>query len=146
MCEVDDVSRTFRTRSFVVRYKDEKHVSGQLTVCFIKPNILNAVYLYQELNDGVHWRLTVPSAVLASTSINEDELTNDHIGPHCNALLHLKFELLFALTLIGWAAFFAHAGQVFAAFWSLWIFACVAGLRAAPTLSAMFAKGTADAR
>lgn len=38
--------------------------------------------------------MTVPSAVLAST--NEDEVTNDHIGPHCNALLHLKFELLFS--------------------------------------------------
>lgn len=36
----------------------------------------------------------MPSATLAA--INEDDLSNDHIGPHCNALLHLKFDLLFA--------------------------------------------------
>ena len=59
---------------------------------------------------------------------------------------YIKFELLFALTLIAWAVFFIDAGQVFAAFWSLWILACVAGLRAAPALHAMFAKDIADAR
>lgn len=59
---------------------------------------------------------------------------------------YLKFELFFGLTLIAWAAFFIHAGQVFAAFWSLWILACVAGLRIAPGLHAMFAKDTANAR
>jgi hypothetical protein len=61
-------------------------------------------------------------------------------------IAYLKFEIFFCLTLIAWAGFFIHAGQAFAAFWSLWIFACVAGLRAAPALhSAVFAKDSAHA-
>lgn len=61
-------------------------------------------------------------------------------------IAYLKFELFFCLTLIAWAAYFIHAGQAFAAFWSLWILACVAGLRAAPALHAAFlAKEPADA-
>lgn len=44
---------------------------------------------------------------------------------------YLKFELFFCLTLVAWAVFFIHAEQAFAAFWSLWILACVVGLRAA---------------
>jgi cellulose synthase/poly-beta-1,6-N-acetylglucosamine synthase-like glycosyltransferase len=59
---------------------------------------------------------------------------------------YLKFELFFCITLAAWAVFFVHAGQAFAAFWSLWILACVAGLRAAPALAAFFAKDTAHAR
>lgn len=59
---------------------------------------------------------------------------------------YLKFELFFCLTLLAWAAFFINAGQAFAAFWSLWIFACVIGLRAAPVLATIFAKDTAHAR
>jgi hypothetical protein len=59
---------------------------------------------------------------------------------------YLKFELFFCLTLVAWAGFFVHAGQAFAAFWSLWILACVVGLRAAPALSALLAKDAAHAR
>ena len=59
---------------------------------------------------------------------------------------YLKFELFFGLTLLAWAGFFIHAGQAFAAFWSLWILACVIGLRAAPALSALFAKDLSHAR
>jgi hypothetical protein len=59
---------------------------------------------------------------------------------------YLKFELFFCLTLIAWAGFFIHAGQAFAAFWSLWILACVVGLRAAPAISALFAKDVPHAR
>lgn len=59
---------------------------------------------------------------------------------------YLKFEMFFCLTLVVWAGFFIHAGQIFAAFWSLWILACVTGLRAAPALSALLAKDTAHAR
>ena len=59
---------------------------------------------------------------------------------------YLKFEIFFCLTLIAWAAFFIHAGQVFAAFWSLWILVCVIGLRAAPALAALFAKDATHAR
>ena len=59
---------------------------------------------------------------------------------------YLKFELFFALTLIAWAGFFIHSEQVFAAFWSLWILACVIGLRAAPALAPIFAKDAAHAR
>lgn len=62
-------------------------------------------------------------------------------------IAYLKFELFFGLTLIAWAGFFIHAGQAFAAFWSLWILACVVGLRAAPALqAAFFAKDNAHAR
>lgn len=59
---------------------------------------------------------------------------------------YLKFELFFCLTLIAWAGFFIHAEQAFAAFWSLWILACVVGLRAAPALSALLAKDATHAR
>ena len=59
---------------------------------------------------------------------------------------YLKFELFFCLTLIAWAGFFIHVGQFFAAFWSLWILACVAGLRAAPTLSSLLHKDAAHVR
>ncbi|MBA4007528.1 MAG: hypothetical protein C0486_01960 [Erythrobacter sp.] len=59
---------------------------------------------------------------------------------------YLKFELFFCLTLIAWAGFFIQAEQAFAAFWSLWILACVVGLRAAPALSALLAKDAAHAR
>lgn len=61
-------------------------------------------------------------------------------------LAYLKFEIFFCLTLVVWAGFFIHAGQAFAAFWSLWILACVAGLRAAPALSALLAKDVTHAR
>ncbi|WP_298282610.1 glycosyltransferase family 2 protein [Novosphingobium sp.] len=60
---------------------------------------------------------------------------------------YLWFELFFSVTLIAWAAYFIHVNQSFAAFWSLWILACVAGLRAAPALHAAFlAKDSANAR
>ena len=59
---------------------------------------------------------------------------------------YLKFELFFCLTLGVWAGFFVHTGQAFAAFWSLWILACVASLRAAPAISALLAKDAAHAR
>jgi cellulose synthase/poly-beta-1,6-N-acetylglucosamine synthase-like glycosyltransferase len=59
---------------------------------------------------------------------------------------YLKFEIVFCLTLVVWAGFFIHAGQAFAAFWSLWIRACVVGLRAAPALSALLAKDVPHAR
>jgi cellulose synthase/poly-beta-1,6-N-acetylglucosamine synthase-like glycosyltransferase len=59
---------------------------------------------------------------------------------------YLKFELFFGLTLIAWAAFFIHVGLAFAAFWSLWILACVVGLRAAPVLQALIVKDAAHAR
>ena len=42
----------------------------------------------QELNDGVHWRLTIPSCEMPSN--------DDFVAPHCEKLLHLKFELLYA--------------------------------------------------
>jgi cellulose synthase/poly-beta-1,6-N-acetylglucosamine synthase-like glycosyltransferase len=58
---------------------------------------------------------------------------------------YLKFEIFFCLTLIAWTGFFIHADQVFAAFWSVWILACVAGLRAAPAASALLAKDSHDA-
>jgi cellulose synthase/poly-beta-1,6-N-acetylglucosamine synthase-like glycosyltransferase len=58
---------------------------------------------------------------------------------------YLKFELFFCLTLVVWAAFFIHAGQAFAAFWSVWILVCVVGLRAAPFLISMRAKEPANA-
>lgn len=59
---------------------------------------------------------------------------------------YLKFEMFFCLTLLIWAGFFIHAEQIFAAFWSLWIFACVTGLRAAPALAAILAKDVSHAR
>ena len=58
--------------------------------------------------------------------------------PAIKDIAYLKFEIFFCLTLVAWAGFFIHAGQAFAAFWSLWILACVAGLRAAPALHAAF--------
>ncbi len=66
--------------------------------------------------------------------------------PAIKDIAYLKFEIFFGLTLIMWAGFFIHAGQSFAAFWSLWILACVAGLRAAPALAPLFAKDLAHAR
>jgi cellulose synthase/poly-beta-1,6-N-acetylglucosamine synthase-like glycosyltransferase len=59
---------------------------------------------------------------------------------------YLKFEMFFCITLAAWAGFFIHAGQAFAAFWSLWILACVTGLRAAPAIAALFAKDVSHAR
>jgi hypothetical protein len=59
---------------------------------------------------------------------------------------YLKFELFFCITLAAWAAFFINVGQAFAAFWSLWILACVVGLRAAPAIAPLFAKDTTHAR
>lgn len=48
----------------------------------------------QELNDGVHWRLTVPSTQLSKIDVEGSSI--DQLGPHCSELLHLKFDLLFA--------------------------------------------------
>jgi hypothetical protein len=66
--------------------------------------------------------------------------------PAIKDIAYLKFEIFFGLTLMMWAGYFILAGQSFAAFWSLWILACVAGLRAAPALAPLFAKDPSHAR
>ena len=63
MCQVDDESKTFRCRSFLIRYRDEIH----------------------ELNDGCHWRLTVPA-------VNVLNLTGRQ--PTCTNHLVFKFKLV----------------------------------------------------
>lgn len=78
MCEVEDTSKTFRSRSIVVRYKDEKH----------------------ELNDGCHWRFTVPIQNMhAFMDASDDSLpAHEHKQQksiHCTEFLHLRFELLY---------------------------------------------------
>eukprot|EP01038_Epipyxis_sp_PR26KG_P010970 gene10970-14734_t len=70
VCEVDDAERQFRSRSFVIRYKDEKH----------------------ELNDGVHWRFTLPKVDLSGYEFTDDF----EASPICTELLHMRFELLFS--------------------------------------------------
>lgn len=54
VCHIDNEDQTFRCRSFVIRYRDEKH----------------------ELNDGVHWRLTIPQVDLMSWRGGTDLLSN----------------------------------------------------------------------
>lgn len=55
VCHIDNEDQTFRCRSFVIRYRDEKH----------------------ELNDGVHWRLTIPQVDLMSWRGGVDLLNRD---------------------------------------------------------------------
>lgn len=47
----------------------------------------------QELNDGVHWRLTLPACSLPEPT---DEPSDSNWGPKCSQLLHMKFDLLYA--------------------------------------------------
>jgi hypothetical protein len=42
----------------------------------------------QELNDGAHWRLTLPACDVTDATAGRP--------PHCEKLLHLKFDLLYA--------------------------------------------------
>ena len=63
LCHVDEHSNSFCSRSFVVRYKDEEH----------------------ELNDGVHWRITMPDVDLSELGAN---------APACLDLLHINFKLM----------------------------------------------------
>ena len=51
-------------------------------------------YNTQELNEGAHWRLTLPGSVLQEP--NEEDATPSSVKPQCVELLHLKFELLYA--------------------------------------------------
>ncbi len=62
--QVDEINQSFRTRVFVIRYKDEIH----------------------ELNDGVHWRLTVPNVDLMPLG--------EGVGPACLDLLHVHIKLM----------------------------------------------------
>lgn len=52
-----------------------------------------SILLPKELNDGVHWRLTLPACNLPE---NSDEQSDLAVVPRCSQLLHMKFDLLFA--------------------------------------------------
>jgi hypothetical protein len=62
-CTIDSDSTSFLSRSFVVRYRDETHVFSCLPQEYLNLTIP------QELNEGVHWRLTIPNVFSLLTSL-----------------------------------------------------------------------------
>lgn len=69
MCNLDNANKTFTSRTIAVRYRDESH----------------------ELNEGVHWRLTVPNARLDVPSSDSSLRT-----AFCNDILIVTFDLHFS--------------------------------------------------
>ena len=78
-CHVNEADKTFRSRAFVVRYKDEEHVRAVLPppyptrglrfATFASPPCLQPPCL-QELNDAGHWQFDVvmPASTFSPTT------------------------------------------------------------------------------
>ena len=87
-CQVDDDRKLFRSRSFVIRYREEQHV--RLDIHHASSLSQATFLLFQELNEGVFWRLTLPKVDLSTALMDASS------SPQCEEILSMKFELLFA--------------------------------------------------